>query len=59
MSQLMQQPHKNENDTSKQATPKKKKYQSPAWEVEEIFERTALTCAKADGDQCGAGPIQS
>lgn len=34
-------------------------YESPAWEVEETFEKAALVCAKANPSDCGAGPIQS
>lgn len=36
----------------------KKPYQAPAWELEQIFEKMALGCAKADLN-CIAGPIQS
>ena len=38
---------------------KKKPYQAPAWEVEEVFEKTALGCFKATAGACGGGPIQS
>lgn len=36
----------------------RKPYTAPAWEVEEVFERAALGCIKAD-DMCIPGPIQS
>ena len=42
--------------------PARRPYEAPAWEEEQVFERAALSCAKAD-DSCtnGAlgGPIQS
>ena len=38
----------------------KKPYVSPAWEVEEVFERAALGCTKAPGNPaCDGGPIVS
>jgi hypothetical protein len=36
----------------------KRPYEKPAWEVEEVFEKAALGCQKAD-DSCAPGPIQS
>jgi len=42
------------------ASPSKqrKAYVKPAWEVEQVFEKAALGCVKADMS-CAAGPIQS
>ena len=37
----------------------KKPYHAPSWEVEQVFEKTALSCSKADDSSCSAGPIQS
>ena len=38
----------------------KKTYESPAWEVEKVFETTAaVMCAKESSGTCAAGPIQS
>lgn len=36
----------------------KKPYAPPAWEIEEVFERAALGCNKAD-EVCMPGPVQS
>ena len=38
---------------------KKKSYQPPAWEVEQIFEKAALSCFKDPQEQCIDGPLQS
>ena len=49
--------HENKDD-SKQDNQREKKgkkpYIPPAWEVEEVFERHALSCQKADA-RCGDG----
>ena len=37
----------------------KKTYQPPSWEVEQVFEKTALGCLKVDDNACQSGPIQS